>query len=295
MSKRNIAGFGMIALGAAIAISAVLGPLILGAIRFRTSANIENQFVGSEIVSLGIVAPVAVASGVLLVKGSRIAPALALGPTLYSIYTYSSAILGQEYNRYEGNVESFFPLYATIVAGSGALAATAWSMLSQSDIPTPAPRLRRSLATILVAGGTLIGLAWTAQIRLVLTGHPPTEYIEGPTVFWVIKLFDLGFVVPAAIAVGIGLLRGHPASIKAAFGLSGFLTCMAGAVAGMAIAMELKGDPSSQPMIIVILLPITAGLAMAKISLLRTIDRTRISSPAVHGKRPAARSVRIPA
>lgn len=295
MNQRKIAGTGLIALGVAIAASAVLGPLILGTIRFRTSSNIENQFVGSEIISLGIVAPVAVASGVLLLKGSRIAPALALGPTLYSIYTYSSAILGQEYSRYDGNVEKFFPLYAALVAGSGALAGAAWSLLSQSDIPVPTPRLRRSLATILLVGGTLIGLAWTAQIRLVLTGHPPTEYVEGPTVFWVIKLFDLGFVVPAALAVGIGLLRGHPASIKAAFGLSGFLTCMAGAVAGMAIAMELKGDPSSQPMVIVILLPITAGLALATISLLRTIDPARISSPAAHGKRPAARSLRTPA
>jgi hypothetical protein len=295
MNQRKIAGTGLIALGVAIAVSAVLGPLILGTIRFRTSSNIENQFVGSEIVSLGIVAPLAVTSGILFLKGSRIAPALALGPTLYSIYTYSSAILGQEYSRYDGNVEKFFPLYAALVAGSGALAGAAWSLLSQSDIPVPTPRLRRSLATILLVGGTLIGLAWTAQIRLVLTGHPPTDYVEGPTVFWVIKLFDLGFVVPAALAVGIGLLRGHLASIKAAFGLIGFLTCMAGAVAGMAIAMELKGDPSSQPMVIVILLPITAGLALATISLLRTIDPARISSPPAHGKRPAARSLRTPA
>jgi hypothetical protein len=111
-------GAGLIICGLTIAIAVVLGPLISGAIDFRTSESIENQFVGSEIVSLVLVAPIAIASGILWLRRNRLAPALAFAPTFYSVYTYASAVLGQEYGRYEGNIEKAFSLNALLVAGS---------------------------------------------------------------------------------------------------------------------------------------------------------------------------------
>ncbi len=32
-------------------------------------------------------------------------------------------------------------------------------------------------------------------------------YLDTPTTFWVVEFYDLGIVVPAALTVGIGLLR----------------------------------------------------------------------------------------
>ncbi|HET8523709.1 MAG TPA: hypothetical protein VFL82_10755 [Thermomicrobiales bacterium] len=274
MVMRKAVGFGLIALGAGVAVSSLLGPLVLNVIRFRTSENIENQFIGGDAVSLGLVAPVAIVAGVLWLRDHRLAPALALAPALYAVYTYTSVVLGQEYSRYAGNVEKFFPLYAGLVAASGVIAAAAWSRLGRVDLVVPSIRLRRGLAGIFIGVGGLFALAWARQIQLVVSGHPTTEYLEGPTLFWLIKLLDFGFVIPAMLATGVGLLRAHPAAVKAAYGLAGFLTCLGGSIAGMAVAMELKQDPSSQPLMIVILLPATAGLALLTASLLRTSLRS---------------------
>ena len=273
MSPRHVAGLGSVVLGTGIAVAAVLGPLVLKAIEFRTSKHIENQFVGGEVVSLGVVAPAAVAAGVLWLRGHRLAPALALGPSLYAVYTYTTAIIGQEYSRYPGNVEKFFPLYAGLVAGGAALAVFAWSQLGTSDLPMPSDGLRRAAAGIFLGLGTFFALAWSAQIRLVVTGHPSAEYLEGPSAFWIVKLLDVGFMIPLLIATGVGLFRRRPAAIKAAYGLAAFATCLAGSIAGMAIAMEAKHDPSTQPAMLVVVLPATAGLAFMTGRLLRSFAR----------------------
>jgi hypothetical protein len=282
MSPHRLAGLGSIALGGGIATAAVLGPLALKVIRFRTSAHLENQFVGGEVISLAVVAPAAVAAGMLWLRDSRLSPALALGPALYAVYTYTTAIVGQEYARYPGNVEKAFPLYAGLVAGGGAIAASAWSQLGKTDVPVPSDTLRRGLAAVFLGLGGFVGLAWAAQIRQVVTGHPSAEYDEGPTLFWLIKLLDFGFVIPAMVATGVGLLRRRPTAVRAAYGLAAFATCLAGSVAGMAVAMELKDDPSASPAMVAIMLPATGGLAWLTERLLRSLGRG--VGPLPHGK-----------
>lgn len=270
MTPRWISGVGSIAFGLGIAASAVLGPLGLEVIEFRLSDHLVNQFIGGEVVSLAVVAPAAIAAGVLWLRGHRLAPALALGPAMYAVYTYTTVIVGQEYGRYAGNVERFFPLYAALVAGGVAITTLAWSQLAASDVPMPADRLRKALAGTFLAIGVLVGLAWAQQIRLVVTGDPSADYREGPTLFWAIKLLDVGFVIPLLLATGVGLLRRRPVAVRVAYGLAPFVTCLAAAIAGMAIAMEATGDPSSQPAMIAVLLPAVAGLALATFRLLRT-------------------------
>lgn len=264
------AGLGSIVLGAGIAVSAVLGPLVLKVIRFHTSANLENQFVGGEVVSLAIVAPAAMAAGALWLRGHRAAPVLALGPALYAVYTYTTVVVGQEYTRYGGNAEKFFPLYVGLVAGGAAMTAFAWSQLVETTVPIPSNALRRTLAAVFLGIGSLFALNWTAQIRLVIVGKPTAEYADGPTLFWLIKLLDFGFVIPLLMVTGVGLLRRHEIAIKAAYGLAAFVTCLTGSVAGMAIAMVAKGDPSAQPAMLIVVLPATIGLALGTMRLLRS-------------------------
>ncbi|CAA9549189.1 MAG: hypothetical protein AVDCRST_MAG70-776 [uncultured Thermomicrobiales bacterium] len=290
-SSRRAAGLGSIVLGAGIAISAILGPLALKVITFRTSANLENQFIGGEVVSLGVVAPAAIAAGVLWLRGHRLAPALALGPALYAVYTYTTVVIGQEYARYDGNVERFFPLYAGLVAGGAAIAVAAWSRLGETQVPTPSDRLRRTVAGIFLGLGSFFALAWAAQIRLVVIGQPTAEYQEGPTIFWVIKLLDVGFLIPLLIATGAGLLGRKPAAIRAAYGLSAFASCLVGSIAGMAVAMEVKGDPSAQPAMLAILLPATAGLAFTTSRLLRSFAQHADPPPTVSTLSPGRTSL----
>ncbi len=270
MTRYRIAGLGSISLGTGIAVSAILGPLVLNAIEFRTSNSIENQFVGGEIVSLAVVAPAAIAAGVLWLRGHRLAAPLALGPALYAAYTYTTAALGQEYARYDGNVEKFFPLYAGLVAGGAAIAAFAWGRLNEVEAPVLADTLRKTLAGIFIGLGGFFTLAWTQQIRLVYTGNPPAEYAEGPTLFWLIKLLDFGFLIPLFNATGVGLARRRPAAIRAACGLAPFATCLAGSILGMAVVMQVKGDPSAEPAMLAVVTPATVGLALVTVGLLRS-------------------------
>lgn len=270
MSQHRIVGLGAIVLGVGIAASAVLGPLVLRVIDFRTSEHLENQFVGGEVISLAVAAPAAIAAGALWLRGHRLAPALALGPALYAAYTYTTAIIGQEYTRYPGNVERFFPLYAGLVAGGAALAAVAWAQLRAAKVPAPSDALRRGLAGIFLGIGGFFALAWAQQIRLVVTGDPPAEYKEGPSLFWIVKLLDFGLVIPLLMATGVGLVRRRPAAIRAAYGLATFATFLAGSVAGMAIAMHVKDDPSAQPAMLAVLVPAVAVLAVVTTKLLQS-------------------------
>ncbi|GIF18834.1 hypothetical protein BJ973_005879 [Actinoplanes tereljensis] len=54
---------GLIALGAGVGAVAVLGPLLLGVLRYRISATSLNQIVGSDAAALVVVVPVTVAIG----------------------------------------------------------------------------------------------------------------------------------------------------------------------------------------------------------------------------------------
>ncbi len=287
MTRSRLAGLGSIALGAGIVVSAILGPLGLKVIRFRTSDHLVNQFIGGEVISLGVVAPMAITAGVLWMRGHRLAPPLALGPALYAVYTYTTTVLGQEYARYDGNVEKFFPLYAGLVAGGAAIAAFAWSRLDESVAPVPPDGLRRTLAGIFLGLGSFFALAWAQQIRLVITGNPPAEYGEGPTLFWLIMLLDFGFMIPALVATGLGLARRHAGAIQAAYGLSTFATCLLGSVAGMGVVMQITGDPSAEPAMLAVVAPATVGLALVTVRLLRSYVNGTSDGQAVAGSHPS--------
>jgi hypothetical protein len=128
-SKRRMTGVALILLGLGLAVSAILGPLGLGIISFRVSPSAQIQLLGGEFVSLVVAAPVAIPAGVLWLQGHRLAPALAIGPAMYAVYTYVQFILGPDYRSYPGNNESLFPLYVLLTILSWTLATRAWLAL----------------------------------------------------------------------------------------------------------------------------------------------------------------------
>src|SRR5207248_1475860 len=97
-----------------------------------------------------VAAPLAVAAGVLWLRGHRLAPVLALGPALYAVYTCTQAVLGPEYDRYPGNNERAFPLYLTLVILGWAIVVRCWSELAGEPLPALPTGLRVSLAGLLL-------------------------------------------------------------------------------------------------------------------------------------------------
>jgi hypothetical protein len=273
MLTRRLTGFGLLLLGVGAAASAILGPLVLGVIEFRVSDNMENQLIGGEIVSLLVVAPLAVLAGVLWLHSHRLAPMLAIAPGLYAVYTYVTFVLGPEYERYPGNNERAFPLYAVLIFLGWVTAVQAWSAFDPSRQPTLSPGLRRLVAGVLIVVGATFALLWISGILDVLDGGAtPQEYAEHPSAFWLIPTIDLTFAIPLAVAAGVGLLRGARWATKLAVAMVGFMTLLVGSVAGMAAVMTARDDPSADPAVLAATTVGALALAAVYVRLLRAAD-----------------------
>jgi Na+-driven multidrug efflux pump len=72
-----------------------------------------------------------------------------------------------------------------------------------------------------------------------------TEYASSPTPFWMVKLMDLGIIVPAALATGIGVLRGAAWARRGMYAMLTGYTSLAIAVAAMGLFMYVNDDPDA--------------------------------------------------
>jgi hypothetical protein len=75
----------------------------------------------------------------------------------------------------------------------------------------------------------------------------------------VVKFYDLGLVAPAALLVGVGLLRRRAWARTPAYAIIGGYVLLGWSVAGMAATMLLAGDPDASTGLLVG----AAGLAAA--------------------------------
>lgn len=244
MNPRAI-GWLSIVLGVTVGITAIIGPLWLKLIDFRLGPNAVNQFVGGEIVSLTLVAPGLVFAGVLWLKSNPLAPALVMGLALYTSYTYTTAVLGQEYSQYDGNVENAFLLFTNLVLGGLILTVASWMQFGNLAAGTQAYPAQRMLAWIFIVFGGFFALAWTGQLRDVYSDDVPSTYVDGPALFWLIKFLDFAICIPGLILTGIGLRRGYRTARKSSFALAVFATCLITAVWAMSVAMQIENDPTA--------------------------------------------------
>jgi len=255
----HLAGARSIVLGVAVAGTSALGPLVLNVIRFRTSDAMRNQFIGGEVATLGVLAPLLIVSGVLYWRGRRLAPLIAIGPTLAVVYTDTTVVLGQEWARYPGNIEHWLPLYTALVVGAGFAAWQAWTRIAVISPSGVEKRATRLLAGLVAGIGILFALAWAAQIRDWYAGHPTSEALEAPTLFWLIKFLDFTVTIPAMVAAGVLTLRGESRGMRLLMAVGPFTACTLASVCGMAIAMTVKDDPAAS-------LAMLVGTAMATVA-----------------------------
>ncbi len=256
----------LVAIATLLAINVLLGPLGLGVIQWRVSAIGLNQTYGADGAVLVLVVPTTLAAAWLWQQRARLAPPLALGVGLATLYYAVASALGPDYTRYPGNNERFFLILLVLIGLSGTVAIQAWAALDRHP-PVPATWLARSLGTVLIVGGTAIGLAWTKQLLDIaiagsLTGADALAYADAPGAFWLVRVVDLGFIVPICLATGIGLWRGSPTAVKSAYGVAAFMTLQAASVLAMGIVMLWRQDPTATPVLVYVLVPVSVGLAL---------------------------------
>ncbi len=245
MRSNRLLGSGFVLLAALIAGYVLLGPLFLGVLRFRTSASGLNQVRGGDLAALCVVVPSSLVIALLARRGHPAAPFLGLAPATFAMYTYSQLILGNEYLSLPGNVERFFPLLLALFVLAAALTLGCWSLARAEVLPAMSRRLERGSGILLVVMAVFVVVGIHLPGLVDAMGERPSgaAYLETPTTFWVVKFYDLGIVVPAALAVGVGLLRSRPWARQPAYAILGGYVLLAWSVAGMAWTMLANDDP----------------------------------------------------
>lgn len=240
-------GAGLILLGLGAALVAILGPLVTGVIEYHASEGAINQIVGGDVAGLFLVAPISVVAGILVWRDRPAGRALALGPAFYGLYMYSQLALGGDVFRYPGNSELFFPLYLGLFLLAGAIAIRAWSSLDEERLPGGRRRTDRALAVffLVVAAFLTLGLHLPGLLDVMTREPSGAEYLADPVVFWLVKFMDLGLVVPALVAAGVGVLTRARWAGKVRYAVAAWAALLGTSVAGMAIVMQVRGDPAS--------------------------------------------------
>jgi hypothetical protein len=229
-----------------IALTSLLGPLVLGVLDHRTSPTTLNQIIGSDLAGLVFVAPLCLVTAFLAHRENPAAPLMALGVGIYATYTFAQLVIGQEYLRLPGNVERFFPLLLAVFVLAEATVVLAWRY-APHELPPLSPALERTagVALVAVAAFLVIGLHLPSMLTAWREPAALTEYASSPTPFWLVKLMDLGILVPAAVTTGIGVLRHAGWARRAMYLMLTAYTCLAVSVAAMGAVMVVAGDPDA--------------------------------------------------
>lgn len=238
----------LVALGSGMAAASLVGPLGFGLMQYRTSETTVNQLLGSDAAALFVVFPATVATAFLVFRNHPAGPLLASGIGVYAIYTYSQVVIGQEYLRLPGNVEYWFLLLLAVFVLAEAAVVLSLAAFPPR-LPAPSPAVSRTAGVSLLAVAIFLVLGQHLRPLILAWSNPAalTEYSSSPTPFWMVKLMDLGIIVPAAAATGIGLLVGATWAVKVMYPLLTGYALLAASVASMAVVMYTRADPDASP------------------------------------------------
>lgn len=280
-ARRFALAAGLVVIAVGLAAIAVLGPLFAGVVDYRVTETLRNQTLGLDAVSLALVAPLALAAAVLVVRAHVLGPALALGIGAYASYMMLQYVLGPDYGSLPGNNERAFLLYLVVFAAGWLVALAAW-------IGIEADRLPRSRRRDLLVGRILLPvLGFLAFVRYLpglrdAMSPAPTDagYLAGPSFFWAIALLDLGVFLPATVVTCVGLLRDAPWAQKALFTVAGWFALVGPAVAAMAITMWVNDDPTVTGGTAVFMTVLGTAFALLAVVVFRPLVRPRGVAPA---------------
>jgi hypothetical protein len=264
----------LLALAVGMATVSLVGPIGLEWLRYRTSPTTLNQLVGSDTAVLVFVAPLALVAALLCTRGHRAGPVLGSGIGVFALYTYAQVIIGQEYLRIPGNVEYWFPLLLTVFILAEATLVLSWRALPLA-LPRPTRRMERAAAIVLLLVAVFLVVGLHLRTLLIAWQDPGalTEYASSPTPFWLVKLMDLGIIVPAAMVTGIGLLSGARWARRGMYPLLTGYTCLAVSVATMAVVMNLNTDPDASVALAVGFLGFALAFVVLMVGLYRPLFR----------------------
>ncbi len=267
---------GLLALALGLALNSLLGPLGAEVVEFRIGETLRNQMIGLDVVSLVVVAPLALAAALFVLRGHAAGFALALGVGSYSAYMLLQYVLGPDYVSRPGTSERLFPLYLVLFALGWIVAVAAWGAVDGDRLRNTRRRERLLGRVVLPVLAFLVFFRYVPALADAMSGDPTDEgYLAGPAFFWAIALMDLGIFLPATIAACAGLVRGRPWAGKALYLVAGWFALVGPAVAGMAIAMYANDDPTASGGATVFMTALALAFAALAVAMFRPLFARR--------------------
>jgi hypothetical protein len=256
-----------------LAANSLLGPLAGGVIRYHYTPTMINQGIGLDAVALLIAAPLAVWAAVLVLRGRPAGLALGCIPASFAAYMAPQYVVGPDYLNLPGNNERFVPLHLGLFILGLAVLVMSWRGLGDIVVRAASPRGDRIRVVVLLATAVVIAIGrWASPIADAMSGHATgSAYLDNPTAFWLIVLLDIGVIVPAMVAAGVGLWRGARWARTAACVLFAWMALVPASVAAMAVAMYLRDDPQGTLANMVVMLGLALVLTPCALALLRPI------------------------
>jgi len=237
-----------------IAANSIVGPLLSGIVKYPFSDSIQYMTIGLDAVSLILVTPISFLAAMYVYRGQQAGYIAAISVSAYAMYTFFQFIIGPQYIKYSPLVLLHLALFVL----SGFILVNAWQRIPVKDLPPFGKRRKKISATVLLLLAIFTSLSYIASIPQMFKGGTiPATYVEDPTVYWAIFLLDLGFVLPIAIAVSVGLLKNRRFAQKAVCGIAGWFTLVISSVAAMFVVMFINGDPNVNLETVIGLLSVT--------------------------------------
>jgi hypothetical protein len=260
-SRSRWLGACLLALAASLTSLSVLGPLVTGVIHWRIRPTILSQLYGLDTVSLMVVAPLAVVAGALSLRDRPLGALLGVGPAAYAVYMVPQYLLGPDYAHLAGDNERWFPLLLIVFVLAVVAAVLGWSRLRMYE-PRGSARIESLVGRrLLPAAAAVVFIRYIPTLADWMSATPAAkDYIAGPNFSWTIALLDLGLALPATVAVAIGYRQTAPWARRGLYALASWFALVGAAVAGMAIAMQVRADPAMTPAQMIVMTVLGAAL-----------------------------------
>ena len=235
-----------IATGLMLVYLAVEGPAFLNHLRYKTPGINNNQIVAQDLVNVFLLSPLLIAGGVTLFFRRGIAPYLLMMTPLYLIYFVLSYTLGMEWSstHYSGNSEQYTFHFLFIL-----VSALIILLYGLSIFPGNVTATFRKTGLIIYSIGFPVFLLvfasmWIKEVLEVIATGTTRAYDASPTMFWVVRMFDLGFSIPLGL-ISVYLLWTRPrTTFPVQFLFYGFFLTMIVAVNAMGWVMWMNDDPT---------------------------------------------------
>lgn len=237
--------------GIVLAYLSIMGPLGFSLLEHHTSPSAIYQTIGQDLANLIILVPLLIFGGITHIMQKPCSKYLLILSPIYLLYMAISYTVGQEWNRaeYVGNIEQYFYLFLILIIGGLILLIYTLSNFESNEAPEFNPKSLRLYVITFCLALTIFAAMWIGEVNEVLsTGDTVLgSYGSAPTIFWVVRIFDLGISIPLGFISAFLLLRNATKFYPLILLSYGFFITMITAVNCMGFVMLVNNDPELQP------------------------------------------------